>query len=80
MSNPEPISADAQRLEFLVARWEAKADELEASAENIRSQMTGLCATTMEKARAYRACVADIRRYAQPRNGSPLDAVMLPTC
>lgn len=50
--------------EFLIAKWEAKAEELEHMAEQYRDGLTGLVAMTLEKARAYRACIADLQRDA----------------
>lgn len=41
--------------------------ELELTAEHYRSSLIGLVAMTLEKARAYRACVADIRKIKAGR-------------
>lgn len=52
--------------EFLIAKWEAKAEELEHMAAEYRQSLTGLVATTLEKARAYRICIADLRHQVEP--------------
>jgi hypothetical protein len=59
--------------EVLISRWEAKAEELEACAEQQRSTMLGLVAQTLEKARAYRACIADLRRHDDARTRNATD-------
>lgn len=51
--------------EFLIAKWEAKAEELEHMAAQYRQSLTGLVAMTLEKARAYRACISELQRQAE---------------
>lgn len=63
-------SASLVGSEFLISRWEAKAEELEAIEEQQRGVMMGLIAQTLEKARAYRACVKDLRRHCDAANQS----------
>jgi hypothetical protein len=57
--------------EFLIARWEAKLEELEELASEQRGTYLGLMAQTQEKARAYRACIADLRRHAGAQSETP---------
>lgn len=50
----------SQSLQFLIARWEAKAEQLEESAQRYRSAMMEICGMALEKSRAYRACIQDL--------------------
>ena len=61
--SPSPVGS-----EFLIARWQAKLEELEALAEQQRGTFIGLMAQTQEKARAYRACIDDLQRHARAQN------------
>jgi hypothetical protein len=54
--------------EILLAQWEARADELEWRAEEERKAAMGLVAQTLEKARAYRQCILDLRRHCAAAN------------
>ena len=48
--------------EILIADWQARAEQCEATAEQFRAVTTGLVSSYLEKARAYRKCIEDLRR------------------
>jgi hypothetical protein len=54
--------------EILITKWEASAAQCEATAEQFRTVMQATVCSHLEKARAYRKCVEDIRRQMAHEN------------
>ena len=48
--------------EILIAQREARAAQCEQTAEQFRAVTTGLISSHLEKARAFRKCIEDLRR------------------
>ena len=66
-NEPSSFAAPAGSLsgfgsEILIADWQARAEQCEATAEQFRAVTTGLVSSYLEKARAYRKCIEDLRR------------------
>lgn len=73
LTNGEALASSTGSLpvlesEFLIEKWESKAEELEKTAAQYRDSMLALNGSCMEKARAYRACAKDLLRHLEAAN------------
>lgn len=54
--------------EILIAQWEARAAQCDQTAEQLRTSMQGHVCSYLEKARAYRLCIEELRRQMEHEN------------
>ncbi len=48
--------------EILIAQWEVRARQCDYTAEQFRTVMSTILSSHLEKARAYRSCIEELRR------------------